>query len=90
MISSKYPHKSKLQYTHMMNILLICDYPGITLAEFFDIEMNNPALIKELIGYLKQLDCEQLKNVTAIVKSLEINYVQNNTHFCCKYALVTV
>lgn len=32
--------------------------------------MNNPALMKELIGYLKQLDCEQLKNVTAIVKSL--------------------
>ena len=45
-------------------------YLGITPAEFFDIEMNNPALMKELIGYLKQLDCEQLKNVTAIVKSL--------------------
>lgn len=54
----------------LTGIFYICDYLGITPAEFFDAEMDNPTLMKELIGYLKQLDCEQLKNVTAIVKSL--------------------
>ena len=54
----------------LTGIFYICDYLGITPAELFDVEIDNPVLMKELIGYLKQLDCEQLKNVTAIVKSL--------------------
>ena len=54
----------------LAGIFYICDYLGITPAEFFDTESDNPARLKELIGYLKLLDAEQLENVTAIVKSL--------------------
>ena len=54
----------------LTGIFYICDYLGITPAEFFDIGVDNPARLKELIGYLKRLDNEQLENVTAIVKSL--------------------
>jgi len=54
----------------LAGIFYICDYLGITPAEFFDVDSENPARLKELIGYLKRLDEEQLENVTAIVKSL--------------------
>lgn len=54
----------------LAGIFYICDYLGITPAEFFDITSDNPARLKELISYLKLLDDEQLANVTAIVKSL--------------------
>ena len=56
----------------LAGIFYICDYLGITPAEFFDTGSDNPARLKELIGYLKLLDDEQLANVTAIVKSLAI------------------
>ena len=58
----------------LTGIFYICDYLGITPAELFDVEIDNPVLMKELIGYLKQLDCEQLKSVTAIVKSLVVRF----------------
>lgn len=54
----------------LSGIFYICDYLGLTPAEFFDTGSDHPARLKELIGYLKQLDDEQLANVTAIVKSL--------------------
>lgn len=54
----------------LTGIFYICDYLGITPAEFFDVDSVNPARLKELIGYLKRLDDKQLENVTAIVKSL--------------------
>ncbi len=54
----------------LTGIFYICDYLGITPAEFFDISSDNPIRLKELIGYLKLLDDEQLASVTAIVKSL--------------------
>lgn len=54
----------------LAGIFYICDYLGLTPAEFFDIGSENPARLKDLIGYLKLLDDEQLESVTAIVKSL--------------------
>ncbi len=54
----------------LAGIFYICDYLGITPAEFFDVDSENPARLKELIGSLKRLDEKQLENVTAIVKSL--------------------
>lgn len=54
----------------LAGIFYICDYLGISPAEFFDIDSSNPVRLKELIGYLKLLDNEQLENVTAIVKGL--------------------
>lgn len=54
----------------LAGIFYICDYLGISLAEFFDTSSDNPARLKELTGYLKLLDDSQLENVTAIVKGL--------------------
>ena len=54
----------------LTGIFYICDYLGISPAEFFDTSSDNPARLKELTGYLKQLDDSQLENVTAIVKGL--------------------
>lgn len=54
----------------LAGIFYICDYLGISPAEFFDVGSDNPARLKDLIGYLKLLDDEQLENVAAIVKSL--------------------
>ncbi len=54
----------------LAGIFYICDYLGITPAEFFDVDSENPVRLKELVGYLKRLNDEQLKNVTAIVKCL--------------------
>lgn len=54
----------------LAGIFYICEYLGITPSEFFDVGSENPARLKELTGYLKLLDDEQLENVTAIVKSL--------------------
>ncbi len=54
----------------LTGIFYICDYLGISPAEFFDTSSDNPARLKELTGYLKLLDDSQLENVTAIVKGL--------------------
>ena len=54
----------------LAGIFYICDFLDITPAEFFDGGSEDPARLKDLIGYLKQLDSEQLNHVTAIVKSL--------------------
>ena len=54
----------------LAGIFYICDYLGISPAEFFDTSSDNPARLKELTGYLKLLDDSQLENVTAIVKGL--------------------
>lgn len=54
----------------LAGIFYICDYLGISPAEFFDTSSDNPARLKELTDYLKLLDDSQLENVTAIVKGL--------------------
>lgn len=54
----------------LAGIFYICDYLGISPAEFFDTSSDNPARLKELTSYLKLLDDSQLENVTAIVKGL--------------------
>lgn len=54
----------------LTGIFYICDYLGISPAEFFDTSSDNPARLKELTDYLKLLDDSQLENVTAIVKGL--------------------
>jgi len=54
----------------LAGIFYICDYLGITPAEFFDVSSDDPVRLKELIGYLKLLDDEQLEHVTAIIKNL--------------------
>ena len=54
----------------MMCFFYICEYLNISPSEFFDTGSENPEKLKSLINDLKQLDNEQLKNISAIVKGL--------------------
>jgi transcriptional regulator with XRE-family HTH domain len=51
----------------------ICDYFGIKPKEFFDDEVEFPAIFSELIETLKGLDEEQLTNINNIAKGLSKN-----------------
>lgn len=57
----------------MSVFLQICDYFGIKPKDFFDDEVEFPAIFSELLGNLKGLDEEQLKNINGIAKSLNKN-----------------
>lgn len=55
----------------MTEFLYICDYFNITPKEFFDVEINNPALIKSVIEDLNTLDEMQIINIHEIIKGLK-------------------
>ena len=59
-----------INYPSMTVFFYICDYLGITLSEFFDIDNNNPAKLNKINEYLKKLDDEQLEMVENLVKNL--------------------
>ena len=54
----------------LAGIIYICEYLGITLSEFFDIDNTNPAKLNKINEYLKKLDDEQLDMVENLVKNL--------------------
>ena len=54
----------------MSGFFYICEYLGISPAEFFDTDSKNPEALRDLINDLKHLDYAQLKNISAIVKGL--------------------
>ena len=54
----------------LTGIFYICEYLGITPAEFFDTENKNPEKLKELIKDLKKLNDKQLDIISALVKDL--------------------
>ena len=54
----------------LAGIIYICEYLGITLSEFFDIDNTNPAKLNKINEYLKKLDDEQLEMVENLVKNL--------------------
>ncbi len=49
----------------------ICDYLGVSPAEFFDTASNNPVSINELISAAKRLSSEQLNTLIALAKGLK-------------------
>ncbi len=51
-------------------ILFICEYLGITPAEFFDFESTNPARLRPIIEDMKKLNDSQLQAIATIVKDL--------------------
>lgn len=54
-----------------MSVFLgICDYLGITPAEFFDLDSNAPERLRDMISNLKQLDDEAFTGVETIVRKL--------------------
>ncbi len=54
-------------------IFYICDYLGISVSEFFDLNTKNPTKLDELIDDLKKLDDAQLENIANLVKGLVKN-----------------
>ena len=54
----------------MTNFFYICEYLNISPKEFFDIEINQPEILRELIQNLRKLDTEQLESLLTITKGL--------------------
>ena len=54
----------------LSGIFYICDYLGVTPAEFFDIDAENPTRLKAVIEDLKHLDDRQLETISTLVKDI--------------------
>ncbi len=54
----------------LAGLFYICEYLGITPAEFFDIENTNPERLGKINKHLKKLTDEQLEIVESLVKSM--------------------
>lgn len=52
-------------------LILICEYFGITLQEFFDMDTKSPNDLNDLIKELKSLDGNTLKHLTEFVKGIK-------------------
>jgi len=63
--------ENKKSYPSMEVFFLVCEYFGITPKEFFDTEVENPALLGELIAELKSLDDDVLSYMLGIVRRLD-------------------
>lgn len=48
----------------------ICEYLGVTPAEFFDVESNSPNKDMTILKELKRLTAEQAEHVLLIIKDL--------------------
>lgn len=54
-----------------MNVFFyICEYLGITPAQFFDTDSKNPKRLEKIINDLKRLDDEKLESISKIVDGL--------------------
>ena len=54
----------------LSGIFYICDYLGVTPSEFFDMEVQNPTRLKEIVTNLKRLDDRQLDMISYLVKDI--------------------
>lgn len=62
--------ENKNNLPSMSAFFYICEYLAISPQDFFDFDSKNPEKINEIVGYLKQVDDEQLNNLISIVKGL--------------------
>ena len=49
----------------------ICEYFKITPKEFFDVSVENPKELNEIIENLKKLNSDQLAHINAIIKDIK-------------------
>lgn len=54
----------------LSGIFYICEYLGITPAEFFDVETKSPSKVNGIIANLKRLDDRQLDIISALIQDL--------------------
>lgn len=57
------------------DFVLICDYFGITPKEFFDDEVQNPRMIKKILGCINRLGEDELEIILPLLKRLESDTV---------------
>ncbi len=57
-------------FPSLTGVFYICEYLGITPAEFFDFDSESPARLKALVDDLKHLDGRQLDTISALVKDM--------------------
>ncbi len=57
----------------LSGLILICEYFGITLKEFFDTDNKSPNDMQELINKIKNLDGESIKGLIAFINGIEKN-----------------
>lgn len=51
-------------------ILYICEYLGITPAEFFDVDSTNPSKLNSIVKDMKKLNDQQLDTIAILVRDL--------------------
>lgn len=51
-------------------IFYICEYLGISVGEFFDLETKNPTKLDAIVKDLKKLDDQQLDIIANLIKGL--------------------
>ena len=54
----------------LSGMFYICEYLGITPAEFFDIDNENPVRLKRINEDLKKLNDEQLEMIEKLVRMI--------------------
>ena len=65
--------ENKNNLPSMTSFFYICEYLGVTAKEFFDYEVKNPVLSKELIKEIQRLDYVETNHVLEIVKDINKN-----------------
>ena len=63
----------------LSGIFYICEYLGITPAEFFDFDNKNPARLNKINMYLKKLNAEQLEIIEKLAKIKILSFNYQNT-----------
>lgn len=54
----------------MTSFFYICDYLGVTPFEFFDMDVKEPDVIRNIVFYLRKLEPELLHSIETILRSL--------------------
>jgi transcriptional regulator with XRE-family HTH domain len=58
-------------FPSMAAFFYICDYLGVTPAEFFEVDSQSPVKEKELLDAVKGLSTEHLDHLIALAKALK-------------------
>lgn len=62
--------ENKKSLPSMQSFFYICEYLGVTPAEFFDDSSQNPVRLATVLDDLKRLDPKTLELVSALIKQL--------------------
>ena len=54
----------------LMGVFYICDYLGIPVNDFFNLDTPNPTKLNGIISDLKKLDDQQLDSIANLVRGL--------------------